>query len=108
MSADYAIFDACYKGRRFKKPKGTVVWVAEELWNAHAWEPKYSPDYYVRVRNVKTGKTESVSYDHGFKNWIPLDPISPEDFKDKQERALDLAYGRPWYRSEEEEKRLYG
>ena len=103
-----AIFDACYKGRLFRKPKGTVVWVADKLTNINAWNPSYSPHYYVRVRKFKDWqRTESHSYDYDFKKWVALDPLDEQDFEDKRTRAIDSVMGRPWYRSDAEEARLY-
>ncbi len=94
---EVAVFDAIYKGRKFHKPRGTVTFVAEKLWNAHAWNPSYSPLHYVRVRNVKTGKTENVEY-YDFKNWIPLDPLPQDKLETKREAAIDSVLGVPWYR----------
>ena len=93
-----AIFNALYRGERFRKPKGERTFIAEKMTVDRSYEAHYNfVNHWVMLRNEKTGKTENVQWEEFKNNWVRLNP--PEDLEAKREAAIDSVLGVPWYRS---------
>lgn len=97
MNIDQAIFNAIYRGRKFRKPKGQRKFIAECLHIDRSYQEYYNFVITgVRMRNLNTHKSEYVDWNRFQKEWVRVDPLPDEE--QKLESAIDSVLGVPFYR----------